>query len=144
MKGFVFLLLMARIAFAASPEGTWRVMDDRGGEAEALVRIAVKKGVFEGKIIKIFPRPGVDQSAICERCPGNLKDRPVLGMTILTGMTREGDGYSGGKILDPDEGDVYRCSMKLSEDGKKLLVRGYLFMPLFGRSQTWVREEGPP
>ena len=52
-----------------------------------------------------------------------------------------GDEWSGGEILDPKNGKTYRATMKLAEDGKKLIVRGYIGMPMFGRSQTWVRRD---
>lgn len=146
LKAFNFLLflLWAGTVFAATPEGTWRVIGDRSGEAEALVSITVHEGQYEGKVVKVFPRPGIDPSALCEQCPGDLKNRPVQGLTILKGMRRSGDEFTGGAILDPDTGEVYRCSMKLSEDGSKLQLRGYVMIPLFGRSQTWLREAGHP
>jgi uncharacterized protein (DUF2147 family) len=31
--------------------------------------------------------------------------------------------------------------MKLIDGGKKLEVRGFIGFSLFGRSQTWIREE---
>lgn len=140
---FLIALLYAGSAFA-SPAGLWRVIGDRSGQAEAQVRISEHDGIFEGKITRVFPRPGVDPSALCELCPGDLKNRPVEGLTILTGMHREGDAFSGGEILDPDTGETYHCSMELSADGKKLVLRGYVMIPLFGRSQTWIRESGEP
>jgi uncharacterized protein (DUF2147 family) len=56
-------------------------------------------------------------------------------------VRRSQDGYSAGEILDPDEGRVYKCRIVLSEGGQKLEVRGYIGIPLFGRSQTWIRKE---
>ena len=57
-----------------------------------------------------------------------------------------GDGgtvaeYGGGEILDPDTGGIYRSSMTLSPDGRRLTVRGYIVIPLFGRTQEWGRAE---
>lgn len=137
-------LLWAGIASAAppTPEGTWRVIGDKSGVAEALVHISEHNGIYGGKIVKVFPRPGIDPAALCERCPGERKNRPVQGLTILTDMRRDGDEFSGGEILDPDSGELYRCSMKLSRDGQRLLLRGYVLIPLLGRTQTWLRE-GP-
>ena len=142
MRLFLFLaacLLAGRAC--ASPEGLWRVIGDKSGQAEALVRISRHEGVYEGRIVKVFPRPGVEPDALCERCPGKLKNRPVEGLTILTGMHREGEEYSGGEILDPDSGETYHCTMSVSEGGDRLVLRGYILIPLFGRSETWIREQ---
>lgn len=139
----VFALLLAGVTFAASatsPVGTWRIVGDKSGEAEALVEISEKNGVFEGKIVKIFPRPGTDPAARCELCSDARKNQPIKGMTILTGLRQEGDEFKGGEILDPDEGETYRCKMKLSADQRKLHVRGFIGISLIGRTQTWIRE----
>lgn len=142
LRFFALLLLFAGTACASplTPDGLWRVIGDKSGEAEALILISEKNGVYEGKITRVFPRKDVDPAALCELCPGKLKNRPVQGLTILTGMKRSGNEFKGGEILDPDSGDTYRCSMKLSADGQKLLLRGYILVPLLGRTQTWIRE----
>ncbi len=65
----------------------------------------------------------------------------MLGMVFMSGLKKSGDEYTGGEILDPDNGKVYRSKMTLIDGGKKLNVRGYVGMPMFGRSQVWVRQE---
>lgn len=138
------LLVCANTAFASpenpSPVGIWRVIGDKSGEAEALVRITERDGVYEGRITSIFPRPGVDPDARCERCSGARKDQPVKGMTILSGLKRIGQEFKDGEILDPDTGELYRCKMHVSDDNRRLFVRGYIGLSLFGRTQTWLRE----
>jgi len=64
-----------------------------------------------------------------------------VGLTILTGLRKDGDEYTDGKILDPDNGKVYSSTLRLAEDGRKLNVRGYIGLSLLGRSQTWIRQE---
>lgn len=54
-------------------------------------------------------------------------------------MKRQGDEFVGGDILDPDTGSIYRCKLALSAGGSRLVVRGYIGMPILGRSQTWQR-----
>lgn len=126
---------------AASPVGLWKNVDDETGKPKALIRISEKEGVFSGRIEKIL----TDRTdAVCDRCTDERKDQPVQGMTIVTGMKRdvaEADRYDGGRILDPNNGKVYRSQMRLVENGRKLEVRGYIGMPLLGRTQTWIREE---
>jgi len=111
------------------------------GQAKGLIRIREIAGKFEGKIDKIFPKAGDDPAPRCEKCEGSLHNQPVLGLTFLWGFTKQGDEYQGGEILDPESGKVYQAKMKLVDGGKKLEVRGFIGFSLFGRSQTWLREE---
>ncbi|RZI41864.1 DUF2147 domain-containing protein [Herbaspirillum sp. HC18] len=135
--------LAAAAAWAqdSSPIGVWKTIDDATGKPKSLVRISESNGELRGKIEKLFREPGEDQNPKCEKCEGALKDQPVLGMTIITGMKKDGNEYNGGQILDPNNGKVYRSKMSLSDGGKKLDVRGYIGVPMLGRSQTWLREE---
>lgn len=135
---FSFLFVLAAQAAEFSPVGLWRTFDDEDGKAASLVRIDNVGGILEGRVVRILPRPGHSMDARCEECSGARKGQPIIGMVILWGMKRDGDGYSGGEILDPHNGRVYRC--KLHVNGNNLEVRGYLGFSLFGRTQTWVRE----
>ena len=72
---------------------------------------------------------------------GANKDAPIVGLVILSGLKKDGDAYAGGQILDPDNGKLYSSKVQLSDGGKKLNVRGYIGVPMLGRSQTWVRQE---
>jgi uncharacterized protein (DUF2147 family) len=128
-------------AAETSPAGLWKTIDDRSGQAKGLIRIREIAGKFEGKIDKIFPKTGDDPAPRCEKCEGSLHNQPVLGLTFLWGFTKQGDEYQGGEILDPESGKVYQAKMKLVDGGKKLEVRGFIGFSLFGRSQTWLREE---
>jgi len=129
------------LAHSTSPAGLWKTYSDRTGEADGLVRIVEEHGEFVGRVEKVFSPPNESPNPLCERCPGELRDRPVVGMTILRGVRRAGDGYTEGTILDPDEGKNYRCIVKLKEAGRRLQVRGFLGLPLFGRTQVWTRIE---
>jgi uncharacterized protein (DUF2147 family) len=62
----------------------------------------------------------------------------------MSGLKKNGDQYTGGQILDPDNGKVYKSRLTLHDDGQRLEVRGYIGVPLFGRSQVWVREQPQP
>ena len=146
MKRLLFAaltLLAAANVFAqeASPVGLWKNIDDESGKPKALIRITESNGELRGKIEKLFKNPGEDQNPKCIKCEGALKDQPVIGMTILTGMKRDGDEYNGGQILDPNNGKVYSSKLTVIEGGKKLDVRGYIGFPMLGRTHTWLREE---
>ncbi|HKB63805.1 MAG TPA: DUF2147 domain-containing protein [Burkholderiales bacterium] len=126
---------------ALTPVGLWQTVSDRTGQPAGLVRIVEIDGEYTGTVVAVFSPPAPDAHPLCELCQGELKDKPVVGMMILRGVRQSGEGFSAGQILDPDEGRVYRCRIALLEDGRKLEVRGYIGIPLFGRSQTWVRKE---
>ena len=117
--------------------GMWKTFDDDTNQPAALVEITVKDGVYSGIIKKLL-----DPSALptCEKCTDSRKGKPVLGMEILTGLKKSGESYVDGRILDPDDGEIYRTEMKLKDQGSKLEVRAYIGIPLLGRTQTWVRE----
>lgn len=134
-------LCSAAYAQEASPVGVWKTIDDQTGKPKSLVRISEANGEYRGKVEKLFREPGEDQNPKCDKCEGALKDQPILGMTIIIGMKKDGDEYNGGKILDPGNGKVYKSKMSLDDGGKKLNVRGYIGVPMLGRTQTWLRAE---
>ena len=123
----------------ATPVGLWRNIDDETGKPKALVRITEAGGALVGRIEQVLT-PG-KEDATCEKCEGALKDKPVRGMQILQGLRKVGDWYEGGTILDPNNGKVYKVQMSPKDGGKALDVRGYIGMPLLGRTQTWLRVE---
>jgi uncharacterized protein (DUF2147 family) len=129
------------LAQADSPAGLWRTVDDKTGKERSLVRIVDNGGVFEGKVEKLLNRqPDDDPDGLCRKCEGERKDKPVLGMTILWDLKKDGDQFGGGEILDPKNGKIYRAKMKLLDAGRRLEVRGFIGVSLLGRSQTWQRE----
>ena len=124
----------------STPIGLWRTVDDATGKARALVRIVETSGVLSGRIEHLFdPDPKWDGR--CDKCRDERKDQPVLGMTILSGARRDGADYRGGEILDPENGNVYRCILRVTGAGDRLEVRGFIGIALFGRTQIWVREK---
>jgi uncharacterized protein (DUF2147 family) len=135
------LLSMSAWAADNSPIGLWKTIDDETGKPKSLVRITESNGEFKGKIEKLFRPADQDQNPKCVKCEDANKDQPIIGMTILTGMKQDGDEYSGGHILDPNKGKIYKSKMSVIEDGKKLKLRGYIGTPLLGRTQIWLREE---
>lgn len=130
----LLVLLMAQVAYA-DVTGRWQTIDDETGEAKSIVEIYEKDGEYFGKVTDLLLKP---DDTLCEKCKGSLKNQPVVGMEIITGMEKEDDEYEGGEILDPETGKVYRAKLWL-EDEDTLKVRGYLGF-LF-RTQTWHRLE---
>jgi uncharacterized protein (DUF2147 family) len=121
-----------------SPMGAWKTFDDKTGKARAIVRIYEQDGRLFGRIEKSFT-PGAE-SRVCAVCTDERKNQPIIGLLIVRNMKPDGGEYSGGDILDPESGSVYRCKMHLAESGARLIVRGYVGFALLGRSQTWQRQ----
>jgi uncharacterized protein (DUF2147 family) len=116
--------------------GKWKTIDDETGKEKSIVEIYEKSGKFYGKVIDILD-PTVKHRK-CELCKGENKNKPIIGLVVINGLEKEGKEYTNGHITDPKNGKVYKCKMELSETNK-LIVRGYIGISLFGRSQIWIR-----
>ena len=129
------------VAMESSPDGMWKTLDDKTGEARSVIKVWTDKGELFGKIEKLFGNPGEDPNPLCTLCSDDKKDKPIIGMKIMWGLKKDGDEWNGGHILDPDDGKVYKCKVQVVDGGKKLKVRGFIGFSLLGRTQTWVRAE---
>jgi uncharacterized protein (DUF2147 family) len=121
-----------------TPEGLWRNIDDKTGEAKAEVRIRDNAGALHGVLEKRLAKDAKPDD-LCKECSDDRKDKPMLGLEIIRGA-KQAEGkevWEGGKILDPENGKEYTLRMTPIEGGKKLEVRGSI--AFFGRTQTWVR-----
>ena len=116
--------------------GKWKTIDDNTGEAKSIVQIYEENGKIYGKVIEIFD--ATKRNRVCENCSGALKNKPVLGMRIINDLEKNGNSYENGKIIDPESGKEYKCSISLEND-KTLKVRGYIGISLMGRTQYWKR-----
>jgi len=131
---------MSALADPMSPVGTWNTIDDETKKPKSLVRITEKDGVISGTVEKIIDP--AKQDSKCDECASDdpRKGKPVIGMTILTGLKKDGDNvYSGGNILDPNNGKTYNAKVTVIEGGKKLEMRGSILF--IGRTQIWIRAE---
>ena len=130
---FFFVTLFAQ---SQTVIGKWKTIDDETGQAKSIVEIYEKSGKIYGKVIEILDLE--HKKSICSNCSGDDKNKPILGMTVIKGLLKEGSQYTGGKILDPKNGKLYKCYITL-ETKDKLKVRGYIGISLFGRTQFWYR-----
>lgn len=135
-------LLMAAQAFAAdaTPVGTWTQVDDATGKPKSIIEITqLPNGTLQGVVKQVlFSNQGTHP--ICDKCEGERHNQPVDGMVIMWDVKQDGDQWDGGQILDPAKGKTYKVRLTLADDGQKLNVRGYIGMPMLGRTQTWVRK----
>lgn len=138
--------LACSMAFAAnnSAVGYWKTIGDKIHKPRSIIHITQKHGIYQGRIVKTFLQPGESYSDKCTECSGKLKNQRILGMTIMTNMIQTANGkYGQGHIVDPKNGNSYHCMMTVKDHGKKLDVRGYIGISLFGRTQTWIRVNKP-
>ena len=138
-----FVVATASLARADTPTaaGFWEAQDD-DGHPTAWFLFTDKNNVYSARLVKGF-KPENDDApppqTICTKCPGKKKGAHIMGLTLFWGMKRDGLDYHDGSVLDPRDGSVYHAQMHLSEDGKELSVRGYVFMPMLGKTQVWRR-----
>ena len=121
----------------SSPAGRWQPIDEKTGQPLGLIRIYEDRGLFFGRIEPSSPTD--DTSRRCSKCTDERRNQPIIGLLLIRNMRLEGDEYAGGDILDPDSGRIYGCKFRLIDGGRKLIMRGYIGLSLFGRSQTWRR-----
>jgi len=138
----IFLLLSISISGFSQIDkivGRWKTIDDKDGSAKSIVFIfKATNGRYYGKIEKLFKNP----DELCTECEGANKNKPKLGMLVINNMIIKDNGLTGGTILDPHDGKVYRCNIKFDPETGNLKVRGSLDKNgWIGRSQTWIREK---
>ena len=137
----IFILFITVISISAHAQtvlGKWKTIDDESGEPKSVVEIFERGGKVYGRVIKLFRKPGEEQDPVCKECDEDdpRYQKKVIGMEIMRNMVKDGEEYSGGDVLDPENGKVYRGKIWL--EGKDLKLRGYVGP--FYRTQTWVRE----
>jgi uncharacterized protein (DUF2147 family) len=139
---FPFLSVSTLTGSPLSPVGYWKTIDDKTGELKSIVKIWEEQGQLKGRIEKLFPKPDEDPNPKCEECTGERKDKPILGMVFLWKFVRDEDRWVDGKVLDPENGKIYHCTLKVVDRGRKLEVFGYIKIIFkIGRTQTWLRAE---
>ncbi|WP_395692103.1 DUF2147 domain-containing protein [Piscinibacter sp.] len=144
MKRLAFLIaafaLHAAALAQATPVGLWKTIDDESKTEKSLVRIVESGGVLGGKIEKLLDP--AKQNDVCDKCSDERKGKPIVGLSIIRNAKQDGEDksvWTGGEILDPNNGKTYRLRLKPLDGGKQLEVRGYVG-PFF-RNQTWIRVE---
>ena len=129
------------LAAEDTPVGTWTQVDDETGRPKSIIDISeAPDGTLQGAVRQVlFSDQGTNP--VCKKCEGERHNQPVTGMTIMWGVKKDGDQWSGGQILDPHNGKTYKVKLSLTDGGRKLQVRGYIGMPMLGRTQVWNRKE---
>ena len=128
-------ILFCMISANAQIIGKWKTVDDEDGVEKSIVEIYEKNGKLQGRVDKLLPAATVTH---CAACPGDLKNKPLVGMEILVDLTKNSTGGEDGEILDPKSGKWYSCYMELVSPDK-LKLRGYIGISVLGRTQYWYR-----
>jgi len=126
--------------YAQGIVGKWKTVDDATGETKGVVEFYKENDKIFGRVVKILHLNPEKQNEVCSNCKDDRKGKRILGMVILKNfMYTESDYYRGGKVLDPENGKEYQCYIKMLSDNK-LKLRGFIGIPLIGRTQYWYRE----
>ena len=141
--GALLLSAASSFSFAEDIIGLWQSIDDKTGAPKALVEIRKEAdNTYAGKVVKLTPRAGYTPKETCVDCPAPYTNKPIIGLDVVTGLkSTDGLNYTSGRILDPNTGKLYSMKAKLSSNGKRLHLRGYLGISALGRNQIWIRAE---
>jgi uncharacterized protein (DUF2147 family) len=147
MKRILAALLLAgltgTVLAQATPVGLWKTIDDKTKKERSHVRITETNGELSGRIEKRLD-PDAKPDDVCDKCTDDRKGKPMQGLEIMRGVKKSDAGdnrWDGGHILDPENGKDYKVRLTPVDGGKQLDVRGYIGMPLLGRTQAWIRVE---
>ncbi len=123
----LFGIFLTGILSAQEIEGDWNMVGMKSGKVRSTIEIYEQGNKFYGKVVKVFPAPGDDANPTCEKCTDSRKNKPVVGMNIITGLEYDSrrEEYINGKILDPLTGTEYSCRAWIDPDNN-LVIRGYM------------------
>ncbi|KQS89351.1 MULTISPECIES: DUF2147 domain-containing protein [Chryseobacterium] len=116
----------------AQIEGKWKTIDDETGKPKSIVEIFKKNdGKYYGKIVQLLIKP---ENNNCVKCKDDRKNKPLLGLEIIRGLSKDGDEFSGGTITNPKDGKSYKT--EIEKDGNTLKVKA-IIMGIAVKTQTW-------
>ena len=139
MKKIFLTLVILAVSTSINAQtifGKWHSKNEKTGKIDSVIEVYDKDGKAYAKIIEI--KDPKRQNSVCDLCEDENKDKPIIGLNILTGLEKVDNEWSGGNILDPRNGKIYKCYIEL-EKPDTLKIRGYIGFSLFGKTAYWER-----
>ena len=133
----LFLLPLTAASTVTGIEGRWL-----SGDGDGWIEITLTGDSLVGRIVgSPNDQPG-DAPRYDDLNPDpTLRGRPLKGLTIMSGFRYDGDGrWVDGRIYDPNSGKTYKGTIR-QVDANTLKLRGYVGISLFGRTETWTRDD---
>lgn len=120
------------MAAAAVPvEGDWLTAD-----RNAVVRIAPCGASLCGVVLRVLAKgPSVPRTDVHNPDPA-LRSRPLVGLPVLTGFSRDGGQWTGGRAYDAKTGRSYKAKLAPNADGSLTVTGCILFLC---KAQRWTR-----
>ena len=146
-KLFILIIILIAFSFAGyepwkvpyEVEGKWKIIDDSTGIPIAKTRIWIKNDTLFGTIEEINRNSGIND--VCTLCTDSLKDKSFVGMRFMWGFVEKNNSWVKGRMLDLQNGKVYKADLTLSPDRETLFVFTYVrFLIKVGRTQKWVKD----
>ncbi|AWL28457.1 signal peptidase [Acinetobacter defluvii] len=130
-------------AYASSLAGYWKSVDDRTGEALSIIEIKkMEDGTYGGVIVHRFATPNGATLTHCTKCPEPYKNKPLVGMQILSGFVedpKKPNNFIHGKVLEAKSGKIFEGKGQLIAEGRRFRLRGFVGVSMLGRTQVWVK-----
>lgn len=123
--------------------GQWKTIDDRTGYS--LTDVIISKDAndrYIAKIVKVREVPGATRQQNCTQCTGSLKDQPLVGLTMLKGLSSHPENnneFINGTLLDPVSGQLYQARARLKNNGRHLAIHSRTEGSPVGRNMTWIK-----
>lgn len=127
----IFFIPSYVLAQPVSPEGYWQTYDLHHVKRD-LMHIFIHNGQLIGVGVNT-------KKEVCTACSGNLKNKPINGLTLVWGLKQKGDEWVNGTVLDIDNGKTYRCHLSVSKNNQTLYFSPYIGMPWMGPTLRWMR-----
>ena len=129
---FAFSAMLFSSLSYAQIEGKWKTIDDETGKPKSIVEIFKKAdGKYYGKINQLLIKP---ENETCVKCKDDRKNKPLLGIEVIRGLSKDGNTFTGGTITNPKDGKSYKT--EVVREGNTLKVKA-IVLGIAVKTQTW-------